>query len=53
MAAGPDVVLMRMYRRSVLSLTCLSPSSIVVAAPRSCASVSSALAASAACNSAV
>ena len=52
-AAAPVVVLMRMYLKSVLRRTCRSPSSIVVAAPRSCASVSSALAASAACSSGV
>ena len=52
-AAAPVVVLMRMYLRLVLRRTCHSPSSIVVAVPRSCASVSSALAVSAACSSAV
>ena len=52
-AAAPVVVLMRMYLRFVLRRTCRSPSSIVVAAARSCTSVSSAVPRSAACSSSV
>ena len=49
-AAAPVVVLMRMYLKFVLRRTCRSPSSIVDAAARSCSSVSSAVACSAACS---
>ena len=52
-AAAPDVVLMRMYLKSVLRRTCRSPSSIVDAAARNCSSVSSAVACSAACSKSV